>query len=110
VDNPEAYRLMGEGFHRLKGMVVRSMGSAALETSLTGIGVGYAFIDLRAKLRVVDVAAAAGVVWECGGTVHMLPGVELDSPLRGIERFRMVNASLDREFVEYWDNIGGKGL
>ncbi len=110
VDNPEAYRLMGEGFHRLKGMVVRSMGSAALEISLTGIGVGYAFIDLRAKLRVVDVAAAAGVVWECGGTVHMLPGVELDSPLKGVERFRMVNASLDREFVEYWDNIGRKGL
>ncbi len=110
IDNPEAYRLMGEGFHRLKGMVVRSMGSAALEISLTGIGVGYAFIDLRAKLRVVDVAAAAGVVWECGGTVHMLPGVELDSPLKRVERFRMVNASLDKGFVEYWDDIGGKGL
>ena len=110
VDNPEAYRLLGEGFERLKGKVVRSMGSAALEIALTGIGVGYAFIDLRAKLRVVDVAAASGVVWECGGAIHMLPNVELDAPLRKVERFRMVNASLDRDFVKYWDSIGGKGL
>ncbi|MCE4615072.1 MAG: hypothetical protein F7B60_06060 [Desulfurococcales archaeon] len=110
VDNPEAYRLMGEGFSKLKGKVVRSMGSAALEIGLTGIGVGYAFIDLRAKLRVVDVAAASGIVWECGGTIHMLPGVELDAPLRNIERFKMVNASLEKEFVEYWDTIGGKEL
>jgi myo-inositol-1(or 4)-monophosphatase len=110
VDNPEAYQLMGEGLGKLKGKVIRSMGSAALEIALTGIGVGYAFIDLRAKLRVVDVAAACGVVWECGGYVHMLPGIELDSPLHDVERFRMVNASLDENFINYWDNIGGKGL
>ncbi|MCE4606624.1 MAG: hypothetical protein F7B59_04735 [Desulfurococcales archaeon] len=110
VDNPEAYRLLGEGFMRLKGKVVRSMGSAALEIALTGIGVSYAFIDLRAKLRVVDVAAASGIVWECGGSIHMLPGVELNAPLKKIERFKMVNASLDRDFVNYWDSIGGKGL
>ncbi len=108
VDNPEAYRLLGMGLPRLKGRVVRSMGSAALEIALTGIGVGYAFIDLRAKLRVVDVAAATGVVWECGGHVHMAPGEEIDSPLEGVERFRMVNASLDPAFLEYWDSIGAR--
>jgi len=102
VDNLEALNMLSKGLDLLKGHVIRSMGSAALEISLTGIGVARAFLDMKAKLRVVDVAAAAGIVWECGGSVRMAPGVELDSPLQGIERFKMVLASLDHGYLESW--------
>ena len=102
VDNLEALNMLSKGLDLLKGHVIRSMGSAAIEIAFTGIGVARAFLDMKAKLRVVDVAAAAGIVWECGGSIRMSPNQELDAPLKAVERFKMVVASLDHDYLNAW--------
>ncbi len=46
---------------------LRSLGSAAMELAYVGLGkIGY-FVDLRARLRIVDVAAGLGIIREAGG-------------------------------------------
>ncbi len=51
------------------GFKVRSLGSSALEISYVALRRIAAFMDLRGKLRNVDVAAAVGIAGECGATV-----------------------------------------
>lgn len=48
---------------------VRALGSASLEIVWTGFGRAEAFIDVRGRLRVVDVAAALWIAKEAGATV-----------------------------------------
>lgn len=46
---------------------LRSLGSASMELAYVGLGkIGF-FIDLRARLRIVDVAAGLGIIKEAGG-------------------------------------------
>ena len=68
-------------FTRIPGLKVRSLGSAALEISLVGLGRGLSYVDLRGKLRNVDVAAAVGLARECGASVVNERGELLDSPI-----------------------------
>lgn len=65
----------------MPGLKVRSLGSAALEISLVGLGRGLSYVDLRGKLRNVDVAAAVGLARECGASVVNEKGDFLDSPI-----------------------------
>lgn len=48
---------------------VRSLGSAALEICLVSEGAIEAFVDLRGKLRITDIAAASLILEEAGGVI-----------------------------------------
>jgi len=79
VEHPEAAVRLAEIIDILgRGFKVRSLGSAALEVAYVAIGRGTAFIDLRPKLRNIDIAAAAGLASRCGATLAG-PGGTLDS-------------------------------
>ncbi len=73
----EAYKL-AKFISRKRGLKIRSLGSSALELIFTGLGRSYAFIDLRGKLRNVDVAAAIGFIRECNGYVVNSKGENAD--------------------------------
>ncbi|MCE4628079.1 MAG: hypothetical protein F7C34_02890, partial [Desulfurococcales archaeon] len=82
IDHPDAARKVAALVASLGGgYKVRSLGSAALEIAYTGIGRGTAFVDLRSKLRNVDIAAATGIVRECGGVVIDERGNEVNTPV-----------------------------
>ena len=87
IDHPEAAESIARVVSGLGGgYKIRSLGSAALEVAYTGIGRAALFIDLRSKLRNVDLAAAAGIVRECGGEVLAPSGEPIDTGLSRVER------------------------
>ncbi|WP_062662281.1 hypothetical protein [Aeropyrum camini] len=53
------------------------------------------FVDLRARLRNIDVAAAVGAIRECGGVVMDGRGYPLRIGVWSVERVGSVVASLD---------------
>ncbi len=65
---PEAYKVVPE-YWRVRGRkaALRSLGSAALDIVSVGLGRAEAFVDARAKLRNVDIAASLKIVHELGG-------------------------------------------
>jgi len=87
VEHPEAARLLSDIIMILGGgFKVRSLGSAALEVAYVGIGRGKAFIDLRPKLRNIDIAAGLGIIKAMGGTYLGKRGETPRIGLRTIER------------------------
>jgi myo-inositol-1(or 4)-monophosphatase len=59
-----------------------------------------AYIDIRGKIRVTDVAAAYLVVKEAGGKLFAPNGSELDSSLTGNERVSFLAVSSDSLFSD----------
>ncbi len=87
VEHPEAAVLLAEIIGILgRGFKVRSLGSAALEITYVSIGRGKAFIDLRPKLRNIDVAAAIGLARTCGGKTTGPGGAIREIPIDKIVR------------------------
>ena len=76
-DKSDVFRRLGSHVRRL-----RSFGSAALELSFVASGRLDAFVDLRSRLRIMDVAAGILIVNEAGGIVTdghgQAPGGELN--------------------------------
>jgi len=68
------------------GYKVRSLGSAALEIAYVGLGRGTAFVDLRPKIRNIDVAAASGFAARCGVGTYNLDGSHVTLSTRQVER------------------------
>jgi len=60
---------------------LRHLGANALEICYVADGATDAFIDVRGKLRVTDVAAAYRILLEAGGTMSTPKGKKLDAPL-----------------------------
>jgi len=90
VDHPDAPPHFVRILKRLRNHVgerirVRSLGSAALELAMAALGDIMAFIDIRSVLRNVDVAAALGMLLECGGEAYGLDGKPVDTGLGGVE-------------------------
>ncbi|MFP3312419.1 MAG: inositol monophosphatase family protein [Acidilobus sp.] len=77
VERPEETTRVARVFTYSPNIKVRSLGSSALEISTVGLGRGLAFIDLRGKLRNVDVAAAIGIARECGSVAVNLSGQDV---------------------------------
>jgi len=99
IEHPEAAHRLAEVIGGLgRGYKIRSLGSAALEIAYTGIGRGTLFLDLRSKLRNVDIAAAMGITLECGGEVLGANGEPLNIGTGQVEKAGTViavpNASL----------------
>jgi len=71
---------------------VRHFGANALEVCYVADGTSEAFIDLRGKLRVTDVAAAYLILREAGGIMTTPKGEEMDVPLNLEERVSFIAA------------------
>ena len=93
------YRSFSQALGKRK-VKVRSMGSAALELAYTGLGLSEAFIDVRAKLRNIDIAAAIGVVREMGGEVTNVLGEPIKTRLDDVDRVRSVIAGYNSKYYE----------
>jgi len=69
---------------------LRHLGANALELCYIADGTTDAFIDLRGKLRVTDIAGAYLILREAGGIMVALEGKELDAPLTTTERVSFI--------------------
>ena len=92
VDNKDVAELLSRASF-LQEYKLRSLGSASLELSYVGLGLIDAFLDLRARLRNIDVAAAHGIVKECGGKVVDHEGREITVPLMPVKKLGKIIAS-----------------
>ncbi len=78
---------------------VRSLGSAALEIIYTALGRAEAFIDARARLRIVDVAASVAFAKLCGAIVSEIDGSPIEARVTEMSRFKSLLVAFDEE---YW--------
>jgi myo-inositol-1(or 4)-monophosphatase len=69
---------------------LRHLGANALELCYVADGTTDAFIDLRGKLRVTDIAAAYLILLEAGGVMVTPEGAELNAPLDAAQRVSFI--------------------
>jgi myo-inositol-1(or 4)-monophosphatase len=69
---------------------LRHLGANALELCYVADGTTDAFIDLRGKLRVTDIAAAYLVLREAGGMIVTPKGTELNVPLDAAQKVSFI--------------------
>lgn len=82
---------------------VRHLGANALELCYVADGTIDAFVDVREKLRITDIAAAVLIVEEAGATVTSPSGAPLTNALEPTERVALVaagNSCLHRTIIE----------
>jgi len=72
---------------------LRHLGANALEICYVADGTTDAFIDLRGKLRVTDVAAAQLIQRETGGIITTPEGKDFDAPLNATQRVSFIAAA-----------------
>lgn len=72
---------------------LRHLGANALELCYVADGITDAFIDLRGKLRVTDIAGAYLILREAGGIMVTLEGKELNAPLTTTQRVSFIAAA-----------------
>ncbi|MEM2102099.1 MAG: inositol monophosphatase family protein [Candidatus Bathyarchaeia archaeon] len=70
----------------------RHLGADALEICYVADGTSDAFVDLRGKLRVTDMAAAMLILIEAGGNVTTPEGEKLDAPLSPTQKVSFIAA------------------
>lgn len=99
MESRDALEAVAKAFQELGRPKVRSLGSAALEMAYAAIGRGLVFIDIRSRLRNVDIAAAYGITLECGGEVLKPGGSILDVDVDKVEPVGSVISSGNREIA-----------
>jgi len=72
---------------------LRHLGANALEICYVADGTTDAFIDIRGKLRVTDIAAAHLILLEAGGIITAPGGGKLSVPLNATQRVSFVAAA-----------------
>jgi len=77
----------------LKTRHLRHLGANALEICYVADGTSDAFIDIRGKLRITDIAAAYLILLESGGIITALEGDRLTAPLDPKQRVSFVAAA-----------------
>lgn len=82
---------------------IRHLGANALELCLLAEGLMDAYVDLRGKLRVTDMAAAHLIVNEAGGVIINIDGTKLDSSLSINERISFI-AAVNKDILEEISN------
>ncbi|MCE4623679.1 MAG: inositol monophosphatase [Caldisphaeraceae archaeon] len=83
-----------------EGLKVRSLGSSALEIIYAALNRSFAFLDLRGKLRNVDVSASLGFLKECGGVAKNEKGDYLRIDDRMVSSVGNVIASREEKRIE----------
>jgi len=89
---------LGELVARLEGVLMRTrylrhLGANALEVCYVADGTTDAFIDIRGKLRVTDIAASYLIIREVGGIMVTPEGTELNAPLAATQRVAFIAAA-----------------
>ena len=92
---------LGELVAKLEGVLTRTrhlrhLGANALEICYVADGAIDAFIDIRGKLRVTDVAASYLIILEAGGIMVTPEGTELNVPLAATQRLAFIAAANKR--------------
>jgi len=72
---------------------LRHLGANALEICYVADGTTDAFIDLRGKLRLTDMAAAQLILREAGGIITTPERKDLDAPLNAAQRVSFIAAA-----------------
>ncbi len=72
---------------------LRHLGANALELCYVADGTTDAFIDLRGKLRITDMAAAQLILIEAGGVITTEKGESLSVPLTATQRVSFIAAA-----------------
>ncbi|NIR87065.1 inositol monophosphatase, partial [Candidatus Bathyarchaeota archaeon] len=78
---------------------LRHLGANALEICYVADGTIDAFIDLRGKLRVTDIAAAYLILREAGGIMVTPEGTEINVPLDPAQRVSFI-ATANKQLYE----------
>lgn len=81
----------------------RHLGANALELCYVADGTTDAFLDIRGKLRVTDIAAAYLILREAGGIITTPEGNELNVPLTPTQRVSFIatgNAQLQQNITQ----------
>jgi myo-inositol-1(or 4)-monophosphatase len=96
VERPEQARVVYEYLRICNGhrRSVRALGSASLEIAWAGLGRAEVFIDVRGRLRVVDVAAAVWFAHEAGAVAAV---ERPDASLARVERVGSVVVAYSEE-------------
>jgi len=84
--------------NRLRGVLhrtrhLRHLGANALEICYVADGTSDAFIDVRGKLRITDIAAAYLILLEAGGIIATPEGERLNTPLDPKQRVSFIAAA-----------------
>ena len=87
----------------------RHLGAAALEVCMVAEGRLDAYVDIREKLRVTDIAAAQLILTEAGGVIVSLDGSRLDSALSLKERISFVAAGREDLCSKILDSVANRG-
>ncbi|MGC8543169.1 MAG: inositol monophosphatase family protein [Vulcanisaeta sp.] len=98
-------RSVYERFGRFK---IRSLGAASLEMIMASMGRFLAFMDLRSRLRIFDIAGAYVVSRAMGAYAYALGGRELGDELIGMDRRYSVVVSRRVDFVREF--LGALGV
>lgn len=93
-----AYAALNKFWEVFPSGKVRSLGSAALEICYVASGAAL-FVDARERLRNVDVAAALGILRECGGEA-LGPAGPVEHTVERVSVIGDIVASLDRALAE----------
>ncbi len=92
---------LGELVAKLEEVLIRTrhlrhFGANALEICYVADGATDAFIDIRGKLRITDVAASYLIILEAGGIMVTPEGTQLNVPLAATQRVAFVAAANKR--------------
>lgn len=99
-EEPDLVGRIHKIWSRLGRPKIRSLGAASLDIVLTSMGRFRAFIDLRGRLRNVDVAAAIGFARELGAFAVDEAGRPLEIPLDRLSRIGSLVASRDPSVLD----------
>jgi len=99
TETPEQARLL-QSYLRLAGRrSIRSLGSASLEILWAGLGRVEAFMDVRGRLRPVDIAAAIWAAREAGAYVAV---TNSSQPVTGLGRVGFIAVTA---YPEAWERL-----
>lgn len=85
---------------RLGRPKIRSLGAASLDIINVSMGRFRAFIDLRGRLRNIDVAAAVGFARELGAVVIDDKGSSINIPVERLSRIGSIIVSREKSIVD----------
>jgi myo-inositol-1(or 4)-monophosphatase len=88
---------------------LRHLGANALEICYVADGTTDAFIDLRGKLRITDMAAAQLILREAGGIITTQKGASLAIPLTATQRVSFIAAANKTVYNKIQALIQNKG-
>ena len=96
---------LGELVARLEEVLIRTrhlrhFGANALEICYVADGATDAFLDMRGKLRVTDIAASYLIILEAGGIMVTPEGTQLNAPLAATQRIAFIAAANKRIYED----------